>query len=254
MADLPTSVRLSLWATRAFSGAVGLPTAVRLSAPDADHVEGALTTLQAWSDLGERVVLVALPRPGDLGGLPRGGADFIDAALAAGECVFVPGVGGALVPEVSEYGPEGDRGLAVRWAAHDCDPVPTHVIEALSLREIDRHVRAELMSATAALESGGGGPWASRELRELADEKVGSGRWGLPDDLPSGAGRLIRLSGVVAAAARLALDHPDDSIDRFAVQDRREVLLRLAALGERSLAEATCVGALALAGMTHERR
>ena len=109
MTVLPASVRLALWATRALGGELDLPTALRLATPDADHVQGALARLQLWRDLGERVVLVALPRPGDLTGLPRGVLEFSGAAAEARECVFVPGVGGALVPEVDEFGPEGDQ-------------------------------------------------------------------------------------------------------------------------------------------------
>ena len=55
------------------------------------------------------VVLVALPRPGDLSGMPRGSADLVAAATEAGECVFVPGIGGALVPTIEPSAPRATR-------------------------------------------------------------------------------------------------------------------------------------------------
>ncbi|WP_226346207.1 hypothetical protein [Agilicoccus flavus] len=248
MPDLPTSVRLSLWATRAFAGGLDLSTALRLAAPDADHLTGGEPTLAAWRDLGERAVLVALPRPGRLHGLPRGDADFTDAALEAGECVYVPGVGGALVPDVREFGPAGDTGLAVSWVAHGCDPTPAHVLDAWSLRDADRTLRGELAAAVELLERSSTTPWASRGLRDLADEQLGAGRWGLPDDLPAAAYRLLRTAATLAHAARLGLAAPDDSLEARSATDRADALRRLGDVADTALAHVTNVAALHLAG------
>lgn len=247
--NLPTTVRLSLWATRAFATGLDLRTALRLAAPDADHMEGALDTLAAWRDLGERVVLVALPRPGDLSDLPRGGPDFVDAALEAGECAYVPGIGGALVPQIEEFGPVGDTGLSVRWASHECASTPTYVLDAWSLRDVDRSLRRELAAATALLEEHANAPWASRGLRDLAEEELGAGRWGLPEGLSPTAHRLLRTAGIVAQAARLGIGAPDDSVVAAASARRAEALRGLAASADAALARATCIAALDLAGL-----
>ena len=132
MSILPVSVRLALWATAAYAGRLPMQDVAGRAHPDIDHVDGDLDHLSLWYDVGERVVLVALPRPGKLSGMPRGSAELIAAATDAGECVFVPGVGGALVPTMQTFGTAGDQGTRVTWTAYDADPVQTYVLEALS--------------------------------------------------------------------------------------------------------------------------
>ena len=253
MPVLPASVRLALWATSAYGGGVGLDEAIRLATPDADSVDGAEARLEVWRDLGERVVLVALVRPGDLTGLPSGPADFLAAALEAGECVFVPGLGGALVPQVGEYGPAGDEGFLVRWVPYDCDPTPAHVLDGLSLRETEREVRQQIREATTELEAGGSVPWGSRGLAQLAHERVYQGRWGLPTGVTPRAAGLLALSAAMGELARLGLDSPDDGPTASAVETRRLTLRRLAAAGDRALTTATNVAALGLAGYRRGR-
>ncbi|HEY5248361.1 MAG TPA: hypothetical protein VIJ15_07940, partial [Dermatophilaceae bacterium] len=98
MSVLPVCVRLALWATAAYAGRLTVEAAVRRAHPDIDEVSGDLDHLNLWLGLGERAVLVAQPRPGNLSGMPRGSAELLAAATDAGECVYVPGIGGALVP------------------------------------------------------------------------------------------------------------------------------------------------------------
>lgn len=249
MPNLPVSLRLSLWATRALGGGVDVDDAVRLSSPDADHLEGARPVLETWRDLGERVVLPALARPGDLTHLPRGDAAFVAAAADAGECVFVPGLGGALVPDVAEFGPEGDRGLAVRWRAHDTHPFPPHVLDAWSLREVERELANVMIEVADVLTDAAAGPWASRGPRELAEERLDTTTWGLPDGVPTRAAALIARAGIVGAAARLGLETPDDGVVGRDVARRRAALIALAADADRALTRAGAVAALALAGL-----
>jgi len=137
--------------------------------PDLDHITGDLGRLSLWRDLGERAVLVALPRPGNLAGMPRGSTELIAAATDAGECVYVPGIGGVLVPTIEHFGPAGDQGTRVTWSAYDCDPVPAHTLEALSLSEIERGFLQELMERTRAIEALDARPWAGSPFRSMAD-------------------------------------------------------------------------------------
>ena len=99
---------------------------------------------------------MALPAPGDLAGVPGAPAEAQGAAAEAGECVFVPGVGGMLVPTVAVFGPSSgsrlDTGTRVDWRAFDADPVPRHRVEALEPSQLERHLRQELLDATEALE------------------------------------------------------------------------------------------------------
>ncbi|MHB1473470.1 MAG: hypothetical protein ACYDDU_03645 [Dermatophilaceae bacterium] len=77
---LPVSVRLALWATAAYAGQLRLEDVIDRAHPDLDHVAGDFDHLSLWRDLGERAVLVALPRPGNLSGMPRGSPELIAAA------------------------------------------------------------------------------------------------------------------------------------------------------------------------------
>lgn len=247
---LPACVRLSLWATAAFDGRLTVAEAVDRAHPDLDHVTGDLDRLSLWRDLGERAVLVALPRPGNLSGMPRGCADLVAAATAAGECVFVPGIGGALVPTIEQFGPSGDQGTRVTWSAYDCDPVPTHTLEALSLSEIELSFRQELVEHTRAIEALDAGPWEGSTFRSMADQR-NTGQWGLPDGLPARATRIITMAALVGVATEIGLSVPAQSqvLTGTVTEQRRRLLSDLDILADRTMAAATTVAALSLAGL-----
>jgi hypothetical protein len=247
---LPVCLRLSLWATAAFAGQLSVDEAVTRAHPDLDHVTGGLGRLSLWRDLGERALLVALPRPGNLSGMPRGSADLIAAATDAGECVYVPGIGGALVPTIEHFGPDGDQGTEVTWSAYDCDPVPVHALEALSLSEIDRRFRQELMDQTRAIEDLDAKPWVGSPFRSIADE-LSLGQWGLPAGMPSRAIKIITMAASVAIATELGLsDEAQSQVLTGPVAARRHLLLTaLDASADTAMAAAATVAALSIAGL-----
>ena len=72
VSELPASVRLALWMTARGAASSARRTPSRRAFPDLDHVAGDLARLDVWRDLGERALFVALPRPGDISGMPRG--------------------------------------------------------------------------------------------------------------------------------------------------------------------------------------
>jgi len=250
MSVLPLCVRLSLWVTAAYAGQLTVGAAVRRAHPDLDHVTGDLGRLSLWRDLGEGVVLVALPRPGNLAGMPRGSADLVAAATEAGECVYVPGLGGALVPTIEHFGPADDQGTRVTWSAYDCDPVAVHTLEALSLSEIEQAFRQDLMEHTRAIEALDARPWASSALRSIADELTVS-QWGLPAGLPTRATRIITMAATVAAATELGLSDQAQSqvLTGTAAGQRARVLTALDASADSAMAAAARVAALSLAGL-----
>ena len=98
MSELPASVRLALWVTAAWRGQLPTRDALARSFPDLDHVAGDLARLDVWRDLGEGALFVALPRPGDVSGMPKASSAAVAHAAEAGECVYVAGIGGLLVP------------------------------------------------------------------------------------------------------------------------------------------------------------
>lgn len=247
---LPACVRLCLWATAAYAGRLTLEQAVDRAHPDLDHVTGDLDHLSLWRGLGERAVLVALPRPGNLAGMPRGCAELVAAATAAGECVYVPGIGGALVPTIEHFGPPGDQGTQVTWSAYDCEPVPTHALEALSLSEIELSFRQELMEHTRAIEDLDAGPWEGSPFRSLAQERS-TGRWGLPDGMPARATRIITMAAMVGVATEIGLGVPAQSqvLTGTLTEQRRQLLHHLDVIADRAMAEAASVAALSMAGL-----
>jgi len=248
MSDLPAAVRLSLWVTAAWAGHLDLEEAVRRALPDVDHIAGDVGHLMTWQDLGERVLACALPRAGDVSGLPRGNPELTAAATESGECVYVPALGGALVPSVEVFGPAGDEGMAVRLTAYDCDPTPTHRLEELHESQIERELRGCLTHATNALELLDIQPFAGSNLRARADEVATLREWGLPSGLPGRAIRILQTAGTVGAAVDFALGH-SHAIDAAADVGRHRALRELQAATDQAMARATTAAALHLAGL-----
>ena len=253
MAELPASVRLSLWVTRAWATGASLEKAVRLAMPDIDHVAGELGQLGLWRDLGEQAVLVALPSPGDLSRMPGASPEAHAAAAAAGECVYVPALGGLLVPTVSWFG-SGDSdtvgpdvGTRVDWTAYPADPVPRHRVEALDGSQLERHLRDQLRAATAQLDALGGQPFGAAAARDLADAALG-GTWGLPDGLPGRATRVITMAGTVARVVDVALEAGDGALTALESARRQTILRRLQRDADHALADATNAACAVLAG------
>lgn len=255
MPELPASVRLSLWTTHAWATGTPVRDAIGRALPDLDHVAGDLDRLTLWRELGEQALLVALPAPGDLVGVPAASAEAQGAAAVGGECVFVPGLGGMLVPTISTYGagPEGglDVGTRVDWTAYDAEPVPRHRVEALEPSQLERHLREEIRSATEAIDAVGGRPFGATAARELADASMG-GRWGLPTGLPSRAARVIALAGTVATVVDVALAAGDGALTATEAGARHRLLLRLQRASDRALADATNAACAVLAGWRPE--
>jgi hypothetical protein len=251
MPELPACVRLALWTTHAWANGSPLEDAVARALPDVDHVGGDLERLSLWHDLGEHALLVALPAPGDPTGMPGTSPEALGAAADAGECVFVPGLGGMLVPTISTFGAgQGvglDVGTRVDWAAYEADPVPRHRVEAVDVSQLERHLRQELMDVTERLETVGGQPFAREAARELADTALG-GRWGLPAGLPGRTARVIALASTVGSIVDLALTVPDGSLSATQSVARNGHLRTLGRVADHALAESANAAVSVLAG------
>lgn len=249
MVELPASVRLALWVTSAWQGRVTLDTALRRSFPDVDHVEGDLARIELWHELGEQALFVALPRPGDVTRVPRAAAQALAHAAEAGECVYAAGLGGMLVPTVTEFGPEGDVGLRIAWTAYDADPTARHRLEMIDLGTVERDLLASLRRHSGELEAAGGFPWDGRH-REAAEDALGAPGRGLPAETPPRVLQVLSLAATVSSLAHLGLagQRSSGAVDA-ATWGRREGLLRsLVADADSALGDATNVGVMALAG------
>ncbi|HET7398089.1 MAG TPA: hypothetical protein VFJ94_06165 [Intrasporangium sp.] len=250
MAVLPASVRLALWATAAWHGHLPSDRVVARALPDVDHVAGDLDRLELWRELGEGALFVALPRPGDPTSVPRSSPEALAAAVDAGECVFVAGIGGLLVPSLSDYGTAGDTGLRADWTAYDCDPTPRHRLEMLDLRHTERTLLESVRRYAEQLEAVGGAPWDEHH-REAAEGAVRRAVWGLPDVTPDRAVRVLTLAARVAAladTARVGAALPRGPVAADATA-RREALLRsVRGDADTALGEAANVAVMAIAG------
>lgn len=257
MSELPASVRLSLWATRYLStphtAESDARSALRRAVPDADEVSGGVRQLLLWRELGERALLVALPAPGDFSGLPHGAPDFVAAALEEGECVFAPGLGGALVPRVQTYGPPGDEGLSVKWEEFRCEPPHPHIVQAMDLRDARRQLRMTLVEAAEAAEALDVAP-LNDAPRRLIDARLAGGGWGLPDDVDPDAAEVIRQAATLETVAATAIEHLHDAPTVRAGQDRGAMLLHVQRAARSALAAATCAAALSSARRADQRR
>jgi hypothetical protein len=250
VSELPASVRLALWVTASWRGDLGTTDAIARAFPDLDHVAGDLARLDVWRDLGERALFVALPRPGDISRMPRGSAEATAHATDAGECVFVAGIGGVLVPTLSEFGPEGDVGVRADWTAYEADPVPRHRMEMLDLREIERELMTRLREHTARFEEVGGHPWGD-EARAEARADLDTALWGIP---PETSGRALRLMSLAANLSRVAHRNAtrnslgSGGLDAATTANRTRLLRDLAADADAALADATNVAVMSIAG------
>ncbi|MBW8173215.1 hypothetical protein K0651_09165 [Ornithinimicrobium sp. Arc0846-15] len=247
MPTLPASVRVALWATAAIANSADLKDVAGRALPDMDHVDGLHSTLEVWRDLGERVVLVGLPRSGDTTSIPQGSTEFVDAAVQAEEAVYVPGIGAALVPEIKTFGPDGDQGWQAQWTSFSVTPVPQHRVQQADLPDTELMLRRDLATFTSQL-SGLADPAFGKELVEdLARDRMG-GSWGLPTDIPRRAERVIELAGSVLALADAGRDPRLHGVDVTSTRNREMLLNRLADRSAAALVVATNVAAMHLGG------
>lgn len=251
MHQLPASVRVALWATHAWATGADLSAALRRALPDIDHTDGLHEQLDLWHDLGELAVLVALPGPGHVVGLPRCGPTATQAAVEAGEALFVPGLGGLLVPEHSTYGSAGATAHRIDWVAHDADPVPTHVIEALDPAQLERPLRRRVLAAIDELEDIGGQSWSADLAHDLVDDRLGAD-WALPPGLPARARTVIGMAATLSLAATVGLDH-SGALSAAHDHTRATALRALLRDAEQSLADATNAACAAAAGWVPTR-
>ncbi len=247
MPELPASVRVALWASAAINGQADLDSAAARALPDLDDISGLTPTLRLWRDVGERVVLVALPRPGHLRGMPSGPVEMTTAAQDAQEMVFVPGLGGASVPQIDEYGPGGDQGWRVTWTAYPSDPMPQHVVAAMSVADVELRLRTTLAELTSQLEMKPGSPMAGAAAEVFARRRV-STSWGMPSGMPTRAARVIELAGSVITLSDIGLADGMQTVDSSSTQGREMVLRRLHDEAAAALSVATNVAAMHYAG------
>ena len=250
VSELPASVRLALWVTAAWRGELPTRDALARSFPDLDHVAGDLARLDVWRDLGEGALFVALPRPGDVSRMPRASTAATAHAAEAGECVYVAGIGGLLVPTLSTFGPDGDVGHRIDWTVYEAEPVPRHRLEMLDLRDVERTLLTRLAEHTTRLADIGGQPWG-QEARAAAETDLDTKLWGVPRSTPGRALRIMSLAGTASQLADRATSLTalgSSGVDTSTMTSRSTALRALGGDADTALAQAANVAVMTLAG------
>lgn len=270
MPELPSSVRVALWTSYAWSLGADPSTVLARALPDVDLVLGLEDTLALWRELGEQAVYAALPRPGASGLLPRCTPEAFDAATCAGEAVFVAGVGGLAVPHLVAFGSDDPRarsaaegaraqdrgerdtrgqGLAVRWETFDAEPVPVHRLAGLDVAGADHRLRSGVHTAIDALGDGG---WADAWQRERPTQV--EHRWSLPPDLPARVRGLLVRAGSVLEITDAGLTHAQGSSTADLESVRRGPLLALQDAAAGAMEAAACAASSYFAAQSRSTR
>ena len=245
---LPLVVRCALWGTRWLGGRGDIDDVVgNVHSGAATDIAGPFkVTLRDWAERGETAVFLALPRPGLLTGMPRAPLAVTAAATDAGQAAYAPTVGGALVPALTRFGPEGDTGVLATWAAYETEPVPRHIAEAPDVGDLSRRLTEAVLEATTRLATVGGIPWRGGEATPPPRARVP----GLPPGLAPRPLHLLDRAGDVRALALagLGVEESGAALDASTSAERTAVLRRLLAEAEATLVGATNVLSMSLAG------
>lgn len=270
MPELPSSVRVALWTSYAWSLGLDAGGVLERALPDVDLVLGLEETLALWRELGERAVYASLARPGAPGLLPRCSPEALDAATCAGEAVFIAGVGGLAVPRLVPFGsgaslPDspaevgraegrrrrsgGGQGLAARWETFDADPVPVHRLAGVDVAGADQRLRTHVHAAIDALGDGG---WADAWQRERSSQVEHS--WSLPPDLPERVRAVLVRAGSILEITDAGLGHAQGSSSADLEHARRAPLLALQDAATEAMESAACAGSAYLASQSRSTR
>ncbi|GJF30904.1 hypothetical protein KNE206_36040 [Kitasatospora sp. NE20-6] len=240
----PRSARLTAWGNALLAGAASpddAATAV-LGHDDSHRVTGlpgdadgelhALTwAMGRLRVMGVKGLRLALPAAGHPLGL-TGPAAFNAAALVAGEAVLAVGAPIGFVPEVTEFGPAGDRSATVLWRCSAVGDGPP--ADVPSLDEAERELAEGLRQATvllARLDVAGAGPEALRALeayrRRGHDELLAPG-------YPPRAVRVLQSARQVGALLSIAAGGHGAAVSASEMAARREVLAPLERTARRA--------------------
>ncbi len=259
MLVLPRSARLAAWGSAAITGRATPADAVRavtgddephaveghLAAPGEDGAPSSLEQLlAALVASGASGMRVALPAPGDAGGLP-GPAAFTAEAVDAGEAVLVEGellladgVGRlGLVPELTLFGSAHEPGTHVLWRS---EPVwSPRAPDGTTLSDAERQLRVGLAEATAVLAGLDVARWRDDAADRITSVRDGAlGLRELPPGTPARAARVAASAARVRAIVELASEDDGAAVSSGEALARARSLREVDASARRALAAA----------------
>ncbi|MGQ0467325.1 MAG: hypothetical protein ACT4QG_18655 [Sporichthyaceae bacterium] len=228
------SGRLVAWGNAVLAGLVSPDTAAdKVQGDDRVHrialpanAETLPVFLAGLRPRGVRGLLLVLPVPGDVRGLP-GPASFNADAVVAGEAVLLLGEQpGGLTPSTSRD-PDGPPGVSTVWAA---SPIDRRVGTDLpSLSEAERQLTETLREVTEALAGLDLARWRPQIAEALAGIRAGDGCVGLAPGYPGRAHRVLASAQRISAIADLVAAEPDAGIGTGILGTRDALLRQLSA-------------------------
>jgi hypothetical protein len=235
---------LAAWASAWVAGRVSLDQVVdAVTGDDAPHRVAGLRVdvlplhelLATWRRAGEPV-LVALPAPGDVRGVP-GPAPFRAAALDAGEAVAGGGLGA--VPEITDYAPSSNPTTVV-WQVHAVEPVPP---DPQSVPDAQYELTTAIRECASALVSADVSGAMDGIAEPLQDARRAGDVVNLPPGFPSRAVALLSQAERLQAVLDLALTDPrGGAVDQAGMRARTDALRPLATAVRRARATAYNAG------------
>jgi hypothetical protein len=249
------SARLAAWGTAVLRGEVAPVAAIRaVTGDDEPHLleiaeglpvdwpeDSTLVDLfSTLADVGVTGLRVALPRPGDILGLP-GPPDFNSAALEAGECVLTEprpdGASWGLVPQITRFGSQWEPGAMVTWRVHGV--LPRRVSDVGSLAEAERELREALREATATLAGLDVSTWRDDAAERIAALRTGTLPAGaMPPTAPQRSAAVLATALRVGAIVALASEDDGGAVTLHDADARRQALRGLDGVTRRAVTAA----------------
>ena len=186
---------------------------------------------------------LALPVPGDFGGMPTTGT-FSRAAMETGHGVLLPDIGYGLVPTPIAEG-------LVRWTVHSVlEPVPLD--EHLPLGECEHALREQVRKSASILTSLGVARHRPGVRQEIENTLKSRPRSLWPDGMPPNALRVLQHADEVEAIlAAASVDEPGDALTASAARARTDALRPLATAVRVARRAAVAEAVHVLAGIGH---
>lgn len=251
-AILPRSASLALWLPRVASGQWSPEVAAQsVQQEDEPHIiddRGSAVSLVTFlrSTLGRVVASCAVfPVPGDIASAPYLATH---SGVESEELVLVRMVAEdrsqrniALVPEVTEFGPAGDRGYSTHWNVVEVDPWEFQVLgSAGSLADAQRALRVGLAQATEALIALDVARWHEEhaDLIDLLRDSYDLSGY-IPEDLPARVYSILESSARLRAIVDIARFSDGSALNSTQAQARLRLLRDVDAISRRAMEAAT---------------
>lgn len=188
--------------------------------------------LAALRPAGVTGLILALPVPGDPGGLP-GPADFNVRAMTAGEAVLTVGANPCgLIPHPVPEDLDSADGISTHWLVERVEP--RVALDLPSLAEAERELAETMTAATEALTRLDVARWRPEAADRIGAIRSGKGADVLAPGYPDRAHRVLAMAQRVWAITSLAEEDGGAAVSAAAIAMRADELRPLAQAARRA--------------------